>query len=65
MSFLSLGLRTELAPAASGKGCDSPTPIQAKVISLILEGRDLTGIAQTGTGKTGGFTLPIMQRLAA
>ena len=63
MPFLSLGLRPELARAVSDKGYDSPTPIQAKAIPLILEGRDLMGSAQTGTGKTAGFTLPILQRL--
>lgn len=63
MSFLSLGLRPELVRAVSDKGYDAPTPIQAQAIPLILEGRDLMGSAQTGTGKTAGFTLPILQRL--
>lgn len=65
MSFESLGLRTELIRAVSDKGYDSPTPIQSQAIPLILEGRDLMGSAQTGTGKTAGFTLPILQRLCA
>ena len=64
MSFLSLGLRPELARAVSDKGYDAPTPIQTQAIPLILEGRDLMGSAQTGTGKTAGFTLPVLQRLA-
>lgn len=64
MPFISLGLRPELVRAVSDKGYDSPTPIQAQAIPLILEGRDLMGSAQTGTGKTAGFTLPILQRLA-
>ncbi len=64
MSFSSLGLRPELARAVADKGYDAPTPIQAKAIPLVLEGRDLMGSAQTGTGKTAGFTLPILQHLA-
>ena len=64
MSFSTLGLRPELVRAVADKGYDSPTPIQAQAIPLILEGRDLMGSAQTGTGKTAGFTLPILQRLA-
>ena len=63
MPFLSLGLRPELVRAVSDKGYASPTPIQAQAIPLILKGRDLMGSAQTGTGKTAGFTLPILQRL--
>ena len=63
MSFESLGLRAELVRAASEKGYSEPTPIQAQAIPPILEGRDLMGGAQTGTGKTAGFTLPMLQRL--
>jgi len=63
MSFESLGLRAELVRAVSDKGYSTPTPIQTQAIPLILEGRDLMGSAQTGTGKTAGFTLPILQRL--
>ena len=63
MSFSTLGLRPELVRAVSEKGYAIPTPIQAQAIPLILEGRDLMGSAQTGTGKTAGFTLPILQRL--
>ena len=65
MSFESLGLRAELIRAVSDKGYSSPTPIQMQAIPLILKGLDLMGSAQTGTGKTAGFTLPILQRLCA
>ena len=64
MSFNNLGLRAELVRAVSEKGYDTPTPIQQQAIPLVLEGRDLMGSAQTGTGKTAGFTLPLLQRLA-
>lgn len=63
MSFESLGLMAELRRAVSKKGYDTPTPIQKQAIPVILEGRDLMGGAQTGTGKTAGFTLPLLQRL--
>jgi ATP-dependent RNA helicase RhlE len=63
MSFESLGLRAELLRAVSEKGYSTPTPIQQQAIPLILEGRDLMGGAQTGTGKTAGFTLPLLQKL--
>lgn len=63
MSFESLGLRAELIRAVSDKGYSIPTPIQRQAIPLILKGRDMMGSAQTGTGKTAGFTLPILQRL--
>src|SRR5210317_1205977 len=65
MSFNQLGLRAELVRAVTEKGYDTPTPIQKQAIPLVLEGRDLMGSAQTGTGKTAGFTLPLLQRLAA
>ncbi|MCK4742298.1 MAG: ATP-dependent RNA helicase RhlE [Sulfuriflexus sp.] len=63
MSFESLGLSADLLRAVSDKGYSEPTPIQQQAIPLILEGRDLMGGAQTGTGKTAGFTLPLLQRL--
>jgi len=63
MSFKSLGLMTELLRAVSEKGYNDPTPIQLQAIPPILEGRDIMGGAQTGTGKTAGFTLPLLQRL--
>ncbi|MDH3948415.1 MAG: DEAD/DEAH box helicase [Gammaproteobacteria bacterium] len=65
MSFESLGLRAELLRAVSEKGYSNPTPIQQQAIPPILEGRDIMGGAQTGTGKTAGFTLPLLQRLMA
>ncbi len=63
MSFESLGLRAEILRAVSEKGYSVPTPIQIQAIPPILEGRDIMGGAQTGTGKTAGFTLPLLQRL--
>ncbi|NOQ68656.1 MAG: ATP-dependent RNA helicase RhlE [Gammaproteobacteria bacterium] len=63
MSFESLGLLAELLRAVSDKGYSEPTPIQKQAIPVILQGRDLMGGAQTGTGKTAGFTLPLLQRL--
>jgi ATP-dependent RNA helicase RhlE len=64
MSFESLGLMPELLRAVREQGYETPTPIQVQAIPLILEGRDLMGRAQTGTGKTAGFTLPMLQLLA-
>ncbi|ADE12577.1 DEAD/DEAH box helicase [Sideroxydans lithotrophicus] len=63
MSFKSLGLSEEIARAVSERGYTEPTPIQAQAIPVILKGGDLMGGAQTGTGKTAGFTLPLLQRL--
>lgn len=63
MSFQTLGLRAELHRAVTEKGYTTPTPIQQQAIPIILQGRDLMGGAQTGTGKTAGFTLPLLQRL--
>ncbi|HSN18077.1 MAG TPA: DEAD/DEAH box helicase [Gammaproteobacteria bacterium] len=63
MSFDSLGLSAELLRAVKDQGYDTPTPIQAKAIPVVISGRDLMGAAQTGTGKTAGFTLPLLQRL--
>ncbi len=63
MSFQSLGLLPELQQAITKKGYKEATPIQEQAIPLILEGQDLMGGAQTGTGKTAGFTLPLLQRL--
>ncbi|MBT8117335.1 MAG: ATP-dependent RNA helicase RhlE [Gammaproteobacteria bacterium] len=65
MSFESLGLRAELLRAVAEQGYSEPTPIQRQAIPPVLEGRDLMGGAQTGTGKTAGFTLPMLQRLVA
>jgi ATP-dependent RNA helicase RhlE len=63
-SFESLGLLPELLRAVADKGYTEPTPIQSQAIPIVLSGRDLLGAAQTGTGKTAGFTLPLLQRLA-
>ncbi len=63
-SFSDLGLRAELLKALEGEGYTHPTPIQLQAIPFVLEGRDVQGIAQTGTGKTAAFALPILQRLA-
>ena len=62
-SFSGLGLADPLLRALADVGYTSPTPIQAKAIPVVLTGRDLLAAAQTGTGKTAGFTLPILQRL--
>ncbi|HET9338877.1 MAG TPA: DEAD/DEAH box helicase [Casimicrobiaceae bacterium] len=62
-SFEELGLRPELLRAVADSGYTHPTPIQAQAIPVILEGRDVMGGAQTGTGKTAGFALPILQKL--
>ncbi|WP_370424588.1 DEAD/DEAH box helicase [Tenacibaculum dicentrarchi] len=64
MTFKSLGLSDALLKAIDEKGYDTPSPIQAKAIPPILEGKDVLASAQTGTGKTAGFTLPVLQRLA-
>ncbi len=64
-TFDSLGLSAELLRAVSEQGYTVPTPIQAQAIPVVLAGRDLLGAAQTGTGKTAGFTLPMLQRLAS
>jgi ATP-dependent RNA helicase RhlE len=63
MPFASLGLIPELTRALADRGYTAPTPVQARVIPEILAGRDVLAGAQTGTGKTAGFTLPLLQRL--
>ena len=62
--FTDLGLAKPLLKALADKGYKEPTPIQAKAIPTVLAGKDLLGIAQTGTGKTAAFALPILHRLA-
>lgn len=65
MQFTDLGLKAELLRAISEQGYDTPTPIQQKAIPAVMTGHDLMATAQTGTGKTAGFTLPILHRLAS
>ncbi len=64
MSFSKLGLSEEIVRAVTEQGYNAPTPIQSQAIPAVLQGGDLLAGAQTGTGKTAGFTLPILQRLA-
>ena len=64
-SFSDLGLSAPLLKAVAAANYTDPTPIQAQAIPVGLEGRDVLGIAQTGTGKTAAFALPILQRLSA
>ena len=63
MPFTTLGLGPRITQAIAEQGYVEPTPIQAKAIPVILEGRDLIGVAQTGTGKTAAFVLPLLERL--
>ncbi len=65
MSFAELNLAPEIARAVKEEGYETPTPIQEGAIPGVLAGRDLIGCAQTGTGKTAAFTLPILHRLRA
>ena len=62
MSFHTLGLEPRLLDGVSAMGYTEPTPIQTRAIPQILEGRDVVGVAQTGTGKTAAFVLPLLQR---
>jgi len=63
MKFSDLGLSAEIQRAIAEQGYDTPTPIQQQAIPVVLAGRDLMACAQTGTGKTAGFTLPILKLL--
>ncbi len=63
--FTDLGLSPQILSALAAKGYDTPTPIQVQSIPALIEGRDLCGIAQTGTGKTAAFALPSIMRLTA
>ncbi len=63
--FASLGLAEPLVQAVAACGYDTPTPVQALCIPPLLDGRDVLGCAQTGTGKTAAFALPVLQHLAA
>ena len=64
MSFENLGLNENILRAVKEVGYENPTPIQAQAIPIVLMGRDLVGLAQTGTGKTAGFTLPMIEILS-
>ncbi len=64
MSFSTLGLSSPLLQAVADEGYETPTPIQLQAIPAVLAGRDVMAAAQTGTGKTAGFTLPLLERLA-
>ena len=64
MKFEELNLAPAILKAVLEQGYDTPTPIQAQAIPSVLAGRDLLGGAQTGTGKTAAFTLPMLQRLS-
>ncbi len=65
MTFQTLGLATDLLRAVAEQGYSQPTPIQQQAIPAVLQGHDVLASAQTGTGKTAGFTLPLLQRLNA
>ncbi len=64
MTFLNLGLSANLLATVAREGYTEPTPVQSQAIPLVLAGRDVLAAAQTGTGKTAAFTLPILERLA-
>src|SRR6185312_5709417 len=65
MKFTDLGLGADVLRAVADAGYESPTPIQQQAIPYVLMGRDVLGCAQTGTGKTAGFTLPMIEILAS
>ena len=65
MTFDDLGLKPDILRAVRDEGYTEPTPIQEQAIPLVLTGRDLLARAQTGTGKTAAFALPILERLQA
>ena len=65
MSFEELGLAPALLKAVAAEGYDTPTPIQAQAIPHVMAGFDLLGSAQTGTGKTAAFALPVLHKLMA
>ena len=62
MSFSTLGLSESLLKAVADEGYTTPSPIQAQAIPAVLEGRDVMAAAQTGTGKTASFVLPILEK---
>src|SRR5215208_4925354 len=63
MTFDNLGLSADLLRTVAEEGYRQPTPVQERAIPLVLQGRDVLAAAQTGTGKTAAFTLPILDRL--
>jgi ATP-dependent RNA helicase RhlE len=64
INFTDLGLSEPLLKAVRDQGYDTPSPIQAQAIPAVISGRDVMAAAQTGTGKTAGFTLPLLERLS-
>ena len=62
MTFKELGLSAPILKAIATQGYETPSPIQAKAIPAVLDGHDVMAAAQTGTGKTAGFTLPILEK---
>lgn len=64
MSFTELGLSELILRAVKEKGYDTPSPIQQQAIPAVMAGKDVMAAAQTGTGKTAGFTLPLLHRLS-
>ena len=62
--FSSLGLRDELLKAIDDLGFESPSPIQARAIPPVLEGKDIVGLSETGSGKTAAFVLPLLHKIA-
>ena len=65
MTFADLGLSPAILDAVADQGYDTPSPIQAQAIPAVIKGRDVMAAAQTGTGKTAGFTLPLLERLSS
>ncbi len=63
MSFKDLNLIEPITRALNEQGYEQPTPIQVQAIPIVLQGKDLLGCAQTGTGKTAAFSIPILQQL--
>src|SRR6478672_4388621 len=63
ITFAQFGLSEEITRAISDLGYEIPSPIQQKTIPLLLEGKDIIGQAQTGTGKTAAFALPVLQKI--
>ena len=63
MNFESFNLQSSILEGVNAQGFETPTPIQIKAIPVVMAGRDLIGLAQTGTGKTAAFALPVLNRL--